>query len=290
MEDKTKKFLEILFNKNEEICVSPNQYSTHSVKLDSLNNTIINTKGKKNDKEVDISFQTEKIQLIAINPISGFRNDANVNSYRNFLIEMDTGSLEEQMNYVNSLNMPISACIFSGNKSLHFIISLQKDLLNKDAYSYAYKWILNILDKADKQVCTPSRGVRYPGNFRKETNKRQDAILLNDRVDNTIFYSWLQSHQDKKPAPRIVRDVNPPTEPSFEALSDKIKNQLVDNKIDFSEGRNTTWFKIALEFAKSGFSEENTTDILSRYYSEENDFKNREWLTCIKSAFRRIHG
>lgn len=290
MKEKVKTFLDILFDQEETVCVSNNKYATESIKLSELNSEIITTFGRKQEQRTDVSFNSNDIQLIAINPIIGIRNDANVQKYRNFLIELDVGTLEEQLQYVTDSKLPFSACVFSGNKSLHFIVSLKKELINKDAYDYAYKWMLNILDKADKQVCSPSRGVRYPEVLRKETGKYQSAILLNDRINNDLFYSWLHSYQDKRPKPRVIRDVNPPTEATFDLLSDKLKEQLVDNKIDFSEGRNVTWFKIAIEFARSGFSEDNAVEILSRYYDEESTFKQREWLTCIKSGYRRIHG
>ncbi|WP_214676866.1 hypothetical protein, partial [Escherichia coli] len=81
----------------------------------------------KEDKDVRF-IKEDRINLIAINPIKGWRRDDQVTAFRTFLIELDDGSLEEQSKYVKEMDMPFTACIFSGNKSLHFAITLDQDL------------------------------------------------------------------------------------------------------------------------------------------------------------------
>ena len=119
------------------------------------------------EKVDDIFCSFEMINMLAINPIEGFRRDKNVTAFRSFLVELDDGKLSEQMKYVKNKNMPYSACVFSGGKSLHFVITLEEPLPSLNLYKQISKWILNVMDKADSQTSNPSRSVRFPGNLRR---------------------------------------------------------------------------------------------------------------------------
>ena len=81
-------FLGLLFNPGETICVSPNKFGYHSVPLTSIDQGI-HLISPREDK-APITIAEKDINLVAINPINGFRRDANVTSFRSFLVEVDT--------------------------------------------------------------------------------------------------------------------------------------------------------------------------------------------------------
>ena len=198
-----KDFLELCFRDGETICVSPNKYGYHSIEQKELesNFTIISPSEKVDDQVISPS----DINMLCLNPVNGFRADANVTAYRNFLIEIDDGSLKEQKQYIDDIGMPYSACVFSGNKSLHFLISLEEDLLSYQMYYNAIEWVLNIVKKADQLTKNPSRSIRFPDNVRHDTGKKQTLIELKTAVKNADFYSWLTKYPDKMPREKSKR-------------------------------------------------------------------------------------
>jgi len=65
--------------------------------------------------------------FFVINPATSRRN-ADVTAHYNFLIEMDSIPLEEQLTVVQLSRVPFTTCVYSGGKSYHFILSLSVPL------------------------------------------------------------------------------------------------------------------------------------------------------------------
>jgi hypothetical protein len=251
-------FIKLLFEKGETICVSHNQFGYHSINIDDLYKdkiTLISPNGREND----INFS--QINLIAINPISGFRRDDNVTSYRSFLLELDEGSLKEQYDYIEKLKLPNSACVFSGNKSLHYLITLEKPLISKQIWQFYNNWILNVVSKADQQLKNPSRSIRFPMNRRLNNNHLQKLLYIKKRIPTVKKKFTVQS------IPNWVKEI----------LEEGI---TVD--------RNKTWFRVAAVLATRNFDYEEVVEILDNFFEEDKDFKRREWITAIKSAFKHV--
>lgn len=173
MKEVHKEFLNLLFDKEETICVSDCAGGYHSISQDDLlgDITLVSPKVEKLDRTIKAS----DINLVAINPINGFRRDKEVTAFRTFLMELDEGSLSEQKKYMDTMEVPYSICIFSGNKSLHYGIVLDKPLANKAIWSQINLWILNILKQADQQCKNPSRSIRFPGNIEKMGLKKNKS-------------------------------------------------------------------------------------------------------------------
>lgn len=285
------KLLNLLFNPGETICVSPSQLGYHSIDQGVIFNggfKLVPPPDAYNKNEYFWDFKD--IQLVAINPINGFRRDENVTAFRSFLVELDDGALEEQFRYVKESGLPWSCCVFSGSKSLHFAITLDEDLPDEDTYRMFAEWILKIMSKADQKTKNPSRSIRFAGNIRKETGKEMKLIEIRNKIPLADLMSWLSSHPDKDPRLDIVkRDYS--ITPSLDGVPIWVWNKL-RNGIDESKGRNNEWFGIAMEFCKAGYSYEDIVDSIQEYFSPDRDFKLREWKTIIKSAYKRVerHG
>jgi hypothetical protein len=278
MKQEQQKLLNLMFREGESICVSPNQYAYHSVKIEDLEKGV--TLVSPNEKVKDSSCDWRDITLLAINPIEGFRCDNNVTHYRNFLIELDDGDLLEQHNYIRQSGIPYSACIYSGNKSLHFIISLEEDLLSYQMYYNVAEWILNVLDRADKVVKNPSRCVRFPCNVRKETNKEQTLVEFKGNVKNKDLYDWLSKHPSKMP---VEKKMHKPI--SSYTGTRKIPEKVVAKlKEGIDSNRNNTWFHLSSTMAQAGFDYEETLDIFYNFFEPEKDFKEYEWKNAIKNG------
>lgn len=118
------------------------------------------------------------------------RADCNVVTFRNFLIEIDTMPLSDQIAYVKS-RVPVSSIVYSGGASYHFIISLETPLATYEEYMDVAKRLLMLLPEADSACKNPSRLSRLPGRVRPETDKMQDLIYLNGRIQNDLLIARL---------------------------------------------------------------------------------------------------
>ena len=288
MDNTGKQLLNLMFNPGETVCVSPDKYGFHSVPLENVfsGKVTLVSPLDGNGIERPIKYEdSDNLTLVALNPIKGFREDSNCTAFRSFLIEMDTGPLDQQLAYMKALGLPYSAIVFSGNKSLHFLVTLDRDLPSEKLYRLFSEWILNICTMADQMTKNPSRSIRIPGAVR-EIGKTQKLVELRGKVRILDLVAWLNKRPEAKPKQyekRIPSD-------KIDAYSvkkwarDKLRNGLDPNK-----GRNQQWYAIAYEFALSGYSEDGTMELLEEFYTPERDFKEREWRMCIKSAFKHVY-
>ena len=265
MKDKQKQFLSLFFNEGEWIWGGKDKYATHpSLSQDNLD--------------------LDKTVLLSLNPFQpeSKRNDEGVSKYRSFLVEIDTGSLKEQKDYIDSTGMPYSACVFSGNKSLHFGIVLASDLPTDEIWRFYAQWILNVVDKADKLAKNPSRMIRFPGTIRPDTGREQSLVFINKRISLSELNYWLSQHPDKKPK------VYHPKERSHSIDNTRIASwvwRILDEGI--SVNRNQTWFSVFFEFRLAGYSEEEIETVLRDDFIPESSFTEREWKSCMRSAIRQ---
>lgn len=224
---------------------------------------------------------TDKIIMCSLNPIKGFREDINCTAYRSFLIEMDYGPIPEQLAYVKKLGMPYSAAVFSGNKSVHFLVTLDTDLPSEKVYRLFSEWILNVATLADPNTKNPSRSIRVPGAYR-EPGKLQELMEYNGLVKINDLVTWLNKYPHEKPKERVARVVS--ENPNLDRVKTWVCKALRDGIRP--PNRNKQWFTVGVEFALAGYSEDDTMDVLKAYFSPDNDFKEKELETTIKSAFK----
>lgn len=264
MKEVTKNFLNLFFNPGEEICFSPNKYARPS--------------------EIQENIDEEKTVLVAINPIKGQRNDENVTAYRTFMVECDDESLEDQWKYIKNSGFPYSYCCFSGNKSLHFAVVLDHDVPSSHIYRFTYQWILNILTKADQKTKNPSRSIRFPGVVRSDTGKEQRLLYMGERIKLDKLSEWLNKHIDKQPKV-TVRNVEKSPVPNFKGIKPWVIQALMKGIHTMEGSRNQRWMSIGCEFALNGYDLDSTILYLQRFFEEQSDFKEREWLTAVKSGW-----
>lgn len=128
-------------------------------------------------------YPSDRDVFFSINSMHTSRADANVTCLRNFLIEIDSMPLDDQISYVTG-KVPVTSIVFSGSKSYHFIISLETPLATKAEYDSVARRLLKLLPAADKSCKNPSRLSRLPLAVRPETNLVQRLVLLNERIPN----------------------------------------------------------------------------------------------------------
>lgn len=293
MHETGQKLLNLMFRTGETVCVSHNKYGYHSIPLENAFKdevTLVPTVDSCTKRNLEWGPQhfehvhSDKLTLVALNPIKSWRLDENCTSFRNFLVEMDNFELKAQIEYVKRIGMPYSAIIFSGNKSMHFLISLDTDLPNEKTWRLFEEWILNIAALADQQTKNPSRSIRIPGGQRTEGLQR--LVEFKGPVKITDLAEFLKKHPGAQPKEPEKRPIH--KEFNFPGIKDWCIYLLLNGLKD-GKGRNNQWYAIAYEFALSGASEDDTIEFLERYFTPERGFKRREWLVTIKSAFKHAY-
>lgn len=207
-------------------------------------------------------------------PNIGRRADMNVTTFRNILIESDSGNLLSQYNYIsNKRKLPYSTLVFSGNKSLHFIISLKKPLRDKEEYKNLVERIYNRLGtrNIDESCKNPSRFTRMPCFLRGDTGKEQRLLKINGRIDNDVVQRWIKS--------QTIQNDEDESQETTKTYKPKTKSHNQGKGI--GQGRNVQIFNISCTYARAGIEIDETISELS----SQIDLGHEELRKTILSAY-----
>ena len=135
------------------------------------------------------SYTEEAGAWIRINPLDGNGvNDKNVVEYNNILIECDNLDLNEQIEKLEKIKIPIKAMVYSGGKSIHAIIPVNAS--SESDYRFQFNFIRNIMHDAgmeiDKANINPARLSRLPGVYRGDHKQ----FLIKTNIGMSSFDEW----------------------------------------------------------------------------------------------------
>lgn len=120
---------------------------------------------------------------------------------RNFVVEFDHLSPKEQMQEVRKIGMPYTTAVFSGNKSIHFVIALDEAVTPAE-YRRLATLIKAAVPYCDKSCLEPARLTRMP-------NDQQPLVQMRERVTVKQLEEWLATrvsvHQ-VKPIHNVTTD------------------------------------------------------------------------------------
>ncbi len=141
------------------------------------------------------------------------RADLNVSSYRNFIFEMDSMPLEDQLNIFRNSAIPFTSIVYSGSKSYHAILAVEENVVGEahrresiEEYKKIWRRLeakLNLEAKKagfvypdgrgsflDGSCKNPSRLTRYPEVVRDNGNN-QELLMLGETVSKEEFLTLL---------------------------------------------------------------------------------------------------
>lgn len=170
------RFLRALFNEDESICIA----KYHGKKVYPL----------------PAAIAAEWPVFVAANPLVNERQDVNVTSFRNLVIEFDEGTLEQQADVISSYGLPYTTLTYSGGKSLHAIIALNESVATSDEYRKLFRTINDVLFMIDPSCINPSRLTRIGGATRVESGVKQDLIDVRHRISLDDLYAWLRRYKN----------------------------------------------------------------------------------------------
>lgn len=210
------------------------------------------------------------------------RADCNVVAFRNILIEMDQVPLENQFTIIREIKMPFSSSVYSGKKSIHFILSLTDPCLTHEEYSMLVDMVHHsILAKVDGACKNPSRLTRNPGVMRNETNKLQKLIEVRNRVDKQMVIEWTESRGVKP----VVKTQPQPPDTNISKIPPAWVIGILRNGVAVGD-RNNTMFRVACALARVGFGEYEILNMIIAIPGM-NDLPQREIMVTVKSAITR---
>lgn len=149
-----------------------------------------------------------------INPMSGEGcKNSDVMEFRHCLIESDTLSKEEQLRKIRELNLPCSAIVDSGGKSIHAIVKIdagKDEKLYRERVSKLHEFLAKNGFPVDKACKNPSRLSRIAAVTRNGKRQRliathigmpsyqqwQDNCDIGDVPSNTIDDFWRANADD----------------------------------------------------------------------------------------------
>lgn len=232
-----------------------------------------------------VILQQRETTFFSINPMdpTKTRADSAVTKYRNILVEMDKMPLDQQDQHITEIGMPYSTAVYSGSKSIHYIISLEEELADEQIYRALVKRVYKAVGEelVDKSCKNPSRFSRLPGHLREDTGKEQKLLKVNYRISYLTLENWLQ---ERGVAPEEVWDnLTPEVRSTF-----KNPGRLYAGTKQFlmygaPKGEwNPRLFKAAADMCRCGYNEEDIFNELLKV-TGTLDFSDRK---TIESAVR----
>ncbi len=245
-------FYNVLFNAKEKTCWSNTLFSTTLSPVET----------------------PQKEQFFVINPMEDRRADSNVTSFRNILVEFDSGTIEMQHALLQTSGLPYSTLTFSGSKSLHAIISVEPAIKTEQEYRAIAKAIYAKLPGCDTKVCNPSRFSRTPGAIR-DNGEVQTLMHVRGRIPLEVLMAWIGPIELQKYEPEAVR--------TDKMLPIRVKAFLTYGAVEGS--RNAALFSNACEMFRAGYSEE---EVVNLVLNSPLDLSTKEIRQCVRSAKSKV--
>jgi hypothetical protein len=176
-------FLSLLFDPGEATCFSE---TPRGITISNNTSIMYNLEEKKDFPPCFFSINPMKL--------GETRCDAAVTKYRNILVEMDKMVLDLQDQYISEIDMPYSTAVFSGKKSIHYIISLEEPLQDEQVYRNLVRRVYRAVGDSyvDHSCKNPSRFSRFPGHLRADTGFEQNLLAIKNRVSLSTLEVWLE--------------------------------------------------------------------------------------------------
>lgn len=278
LDAQTHLFFDRLFLPYESTCFSQNIYSI----------CVSQVAGPHVDRSSDCQF-------FSINPLhpSTTRKDDSVSSYRNFLFEFDCDEdgnaipLETQLSFMSNPDFYFSTAVYSGSKSIHFILSLDDELESYDEYKRWHKALSQAIKKTvgfspDRSASNPSRFSRYPNVIRADKDVLQNLLDIRGiyTQEELIEKMGLTFETPRVRAAPLQQITSVHLLPKW-----IIRIAFGYDKVP-AGARNSTFYGIACETAKLGMDKSVIFDFLAPIWNQmgKND---SELSKILDSAYNR---
>jgi hypothetical protein len=189
--DELRLYLENLFDSHEHIWFG-NRYASKKNAI-PLSEALI---------KIPLMPPTHDGAFVALNPareMGAELKKENIEAYRNILVEIDTiAGINEQTDFLKRSRVPFTSLVYTGNRSVHAVISLAEPLLMDPVfYRNVHKAICKKLAWVSDQATNgPQATTKLPGLFRinhtTQVATEQKLIELKPRVSYDRFLQSIE--------------------------------------------------------------------------------------------------
>lgn len=300
-----KKVLETLFNEEELICIG-NLFENRVTALESFEKGEFFSINPLTSVDMHYNKNGTEKQLAKRRYMKPRRADINVSEFRNFLFEMDSIPLGNQLDILLHCDIPWTSIVYSGGKSYHAILSMEKSLLGChtqngiDEYKRIWKRLegkieayaneIGFSSVVDSSCKNPSRFSRFPM-YKAEDREVQAIFSIGRRINMEDFTKLMWSCPKADLVQRAERvDIEVEDEEEFfkncpDQLALKIKYPMnVQSEGNYPElFRNCLW---ALD--TTGLSKELMVQLCEKYLFpkyREAGYSESKFMNAINDAF-----
>jgi phage/plasmid-associated DNA primase len=174
--------LDIVFKKPKNLYIKDNHYTYQYP--DDVSLTELNSSGALEINREIIDFSAKGYNLY-VTPNHGGRKEKEIKYATCLFFEFDDISLEQQRTAADKFGIPVGFKVFSGNKSYHQYIPLNKPLYDIERWKDIMYRLVRMLG-SDYSVVDPCRVLRVPGVFNYSLEGYKQTHLLdvtNDKFD-----------------------------------------------------------------------------------------------------------
>jgi hypothetical protein len=255
LEQEINVFLNVLFNEDDHICICRSPFDYFFVKKSE--------------------YKGELGKLVAINPSdpsTSTRRTSDITQFRIFLIEFDDITLSEQYHGLRTLEFPYATITFSGNRSLHIVLSLEHELSDKSEYYFYANWIHNIfkenIGKPDNSTKAPSFLTRFPNVLGDDGFVSQKLLAIGNRISIDLLHQWLAKYPNCKPENKPSSFEEQDLRPEREGIISLVDWYVFDHLKD-SYTKSGKWFQCPLckEEGKAHYGKKLCINGVNRYIS-----------------------
>jgi len=248
----TEEWVKVLFNEDEYTCMGTQwENKTFSVK----------------------KLYYKDSEYVSINPMKKgtTRKGINVTQFRNFLFEMDQFNKKDQANIMKESGLPFSVMTDSGNKSIHFILSLEEPLEDRTQYTAWFKCITDTLKKYggiyDQACKDPGRFTRAPFATRSSNGAIQKVYRVKGRVTRKQMQAWFEREgvdpMDWIDVPTTREDTKGHSNAQNDLKIDWVLKYYMSKQPDYEAGNYNYQFTMACQLLRTGMS----VDSIRNYYT-----------------------
>lgn len=271
--------LDLLFNPDEYICLASSPYDTAIKRLSEVT-------------DADI----QAAQWVALNPFEPgkTRADANVEVFRNILIEMDDISLESQIKTVEAAGLPFTTQVWSGSKSYHYVISFDNPIAGPEAYKTIVEWIYAVFaDTVDTTCRNPSRFTRLAGAWRSDKKQLQKLECEGSRLEDKHLDEFLSTHNEEIEASLArkaeILQNRVPTEQVDDGFRGKLtlRTRLFMRSGTHVGGRHKELYYCACDFKNNNYQHDEALELLYFGAIIKAGLTDADFYKTIESAYSR---
>ena len=221
----------------------------------------------------------KKGKYFCINPLKpgSSRKQLNLTARRNILIEFDCNTLEEQWNIIRAKKIPYRTIVFSGNKSLHVIIAVDKDL-GKCYYRDIMRRLKRVLPQADAACFEPARLSRLATD--KQILEEVGNIITVDELEN-----WLTQMGCSKEEYKEIKQKNIEFNEAMKGKLSKTTMRLLAGQVAATDAHRAT-ISATKNLQEMGYSQDEVINTLAR--ARQLSRPNEPWEDSLEKTKRVV--